>query len=286
MKVAVLGCGPAGLLAAKAAEDRDCEVEILSHKVISPIGGAQYIHKSIPGVTGGEGESVPIEFTRVGNREGYAEKVYGSPDAECSWDSFSYGVFPAWSMRAAYRKLFQHFADRIEQNIIEPGDVAALAEKYDLILSSVPRNRMCSDDGEHHRFDGQPILLARGAKVEMDNIVVYNGRKQDDWYRTSVIFGNAWTEFSAHCLKIPASDLLPDEWRGRIVKGIKPLDTNCDCHTDHENFFYIGRFGRWKKGVLVTDAYDDACEILDEIGSALAGTSDAFEATSGPGWPE
>jgi threonine dehydrogenase-like Zn-dependent dehydrogenase len=51
IKVLVLGCGPAGLLAAERLEREGADVRIAAKKVKSIMPGAQYLHMSIGGVT-------------------------------------------------------------------------------------------------------------------------------------------------------------------------------------------------------------------------------------------
>ena len=58
MNVAVLGCGPAGLIAAWAAEQAGADVQIYSKKVQSIIPGSQYLHGPIPGVSSPYAEGV------------------------------------------------------------------------------------------------------------------------------------------------------------------------------------------------------------------------------------
>ena len=64
MKVAVLGCGPAGLFACHAAVRGGAEVDVYSQKKRSEIGGAQYLHQHVPDVTGTEPEAM-ITFAQM-----------------------------------------------------------------------------------------------------------------------------------------------------------------------------------------------------------------------------
>jgi hypothetical protein len=277
MRVAILGCGPAGLLAAHAAKERDCEIEIFSKKEMSPIGGAQYIHEAIPGITEEDPDAL-VSFARVGFAGGYAHKLYGDKDAPTSWESFSTGEFPAWSMQMAYQRLWKQFEPLIKDQPVDSSDVYALSYEFDLVFSSIPRPSLCNVG--HHAFRSQPIVLTQGSLIKARNVVLYSGRPEDAWYRTSDLFGFGWTEFSEHKAPEPLLRLTAQD---RIYKGFKPLEHNCDCLRDLENVHHIGRFGKFEKGVLVSHAYRDTQTRImnwmepmtgDEVDSLLLGDPD------------
>src|SRR3546814_7896241 len=51
VKVLILGCGPAGLIAAHAAKRMDADFIVMSKARKSFMNGAQYLHAPIPGVS-------------------------------------------------------------------------------------------------------------------------------------------------------------------------------------------------------------------------------------------
>lgn len=248
MKVAVLGCGPAGLMAAHAVHRAASEVHIYSKKVRSPMGGAQYLHKPIPDITGSKGQGT-ITYCKVGTAACYAEKVYGDRTMKTSWELFE-GVVRAWSLAEAYGKLCMRYWNLVEDRELYPQDVPELCEAYDLVVSTIPASLLCERRDEHS-FLGQGVVLVPKAKVQVNNLVLYNGRpaNQDPWYRTSRIFDEGWTEYSI--------DHAPKSYgvQPGAVRGIKPLRHTCTCHDSRLNFVRQGRFGRWEKGVLTHDAY-------------------------------
>jgi hypothetical protein len=257
MKVLILGCGPSGLLAAYAADERGYDVRIASKKIKSVIPGAVYLHEPVEGLTASmpDGE---VEFIKRGDRRGYAAKVYGSPDARCSWDSFPEGTRPAWSMFAIYDKLWKLYNDRIENVDID----AKLADEYernifDLVISTIPAPIICSNS--EHKFPQQRIyLLDKSVDSGLVNGILYNGDPRDHWYRTSNIFGSQATEST-----IPFEEDLIDIFKAKTAIGFKPLWNDCDCHP-HIN--RIGRYGRWTKGILVHQAYNHTVQLLEEQG--------------------
>lgn len=263
MNVAVLGCGPSGLLAAHAARELGCAVTVMSRKEKSPILGGQYLHIEVPGITG---KADSVTYVKVGDAEGYSNKVYGAPDVPCF--RFPEGEYPAWSMTEAYDNLWGVWESLIQERDIEPDDMATLCDTYDAVLTTLPRYHMCYR--HDHNFESQGIIVVQGASFmasAIENLVLYSGRDRDRWYRTSNLFGHETTEWSKASIDQGENVPMPvpfTEGGADVVHGIKPLRTDCDCHDEHDNLHQLGRFGVWKHGVLVSDAYEDAKAILQQ----------------------
>lgn len=253
MKIAILGYGPAGLIAAKTLYDEGhTDLDIIGAGPKSVIGGAQYLHE--PVLNQHQEPEGEITFVKIGGREGYADKVYGDADVSTSWDHYE-GVVPAWGLLPAYDVLWDHFADNLIHDTLNGLSLSMLNETgmYDLVLSSIPSHGLCLRPGEH-TFPRAKIVLAPVSPVHMSNVVVYSGREEDAWYRTSNIFGEAWSEFNV-ALSSKAqyfdSALTGRDEEGEQVlvqHGFKPLGTDCDCHP---NVVRIGRFGLWDRKVLL-----------------------------------
>jgi len=254
MKVCILGCGPAGLLAAYAAQARGCEVAIISTKVKSKIPGAVFLHEAIPGLTSVISDG-SVRFIKHGTRRGYAAKVYGNMDADCSWDLFVEGVRPAWSMFKLYDELWAQFESRIHEEVINAVAVDRyLYAGFDLLISTIPAPYLCHND--EHKFDSQTIyVLDKTVDPSLENGIVYNGSFADNWYRTSKLFGAEATEAT-----VPFDPNLISALGAKEATGYKPLKTNCDCLPQVER---VGRFGRWEKGILVHHAYKQTVRILE-----------------------
>lgn len=250
MDVAVLGCGPAGLLAAHAAKQEGArEVGVFSLRQKSMISGAQYVHEAIPGLTAASPDAL-IRYIKHGTRAGYATKVYGSPDAPCSWDHFESGEVHAWQMEKVYDALWDEWYDEIQDGRVDAGDIAILLDDYDLVISAIPKTQTCIRD---HDFRWKNVWIAdyNSLPYETDNVILYNGDPLDHWYRASRLFGHDSTEST-------------DPMTG-AKRGMKPLSNDCDCWKE---ITYVGRFGKWEKGVLVHHAYRDAigaCRALQQV---------------------
>lgn len=255
MTVCILGCGPAGLLSAYAAEQRGWDVVILSRKVKSPIPGAVFLHEPIPGLTAPTPDGV-VKFVKHGNKEGYAAKVYGYMDADCSWDLFPEGERPAWSMFSLYDQLWERFHDRIADVMISTIQmVQILCGGFDVVISTIPAPFLCYND--KHTFDSRAIhVLNKTVDPSLDNAIVYNGGWDDMWYRTSKLFGAEATESTS-----PFDSEIIEQLGARPSNGYKPLTTDCNCYP---NVARVGRFGRWEKGILVHHSYKQTVQVLEE----------------------
>lgn len=253
MKVTVLGCGPAGLFAALAAERRGADVTILSIGTPSPINGAQWLQAPVSGVTDAI-EPRYISYIKLGTEDGYAQKAYGEPKAEVSWTDFAEGEYPAWSLKDAYELLWTHFVSRIEHHEVSPPEIKSLCSRADLVFCSIRADALCTHG--QHMFRGQPILVSSERQVDADEVIIYNGRERDPWYRASKLFGHHSTEY-----RVSAEGIVPTSAvENKLYEGIKPVTTDCDCHTENINFVRVGRFGKWRRGVLTDHAYHEAWE--------------------------
>jgi hypothetical protein len=245
MTVCILGCGPAGLLSAYAAERHGFKVVIMSKKVKSVIPGAVFLHEPIPGLTAPTPDDV-VNFVKHGDKAGYAEKVYGSPYAHCSWDLFPEGERPAWSMFSLYDQLWEWYQDRIFDTMINSRMMLRiLCAGFDAIISTIPAPFTCYN--REHVFESQAIyVLDKTVDPSLDNAIVY---------RTSKLFGSEATEST-----IPFDSAITKQLGARTSNGYKPMTTDCNCYP---NVGRVGRFGRWQKGILVHHSYDQTVGILE-----------------------
>jgi hypothetical protein len=256
--VAVLGCGPAGLMAAEgaaAAADRKNRVRVSVYSIRrkSDIHGAQYLHERIYPLT----YNAPHEqilYYKIGTSEGYAEKVYGDRRAAVSWNHFEQGLHAGWEMQSVYNRLW----DRWEKRIIPanfsihtvPLHEWAHAHGANVVISTVPLPQICKNPA--HSFPTRDIWITSKSSIVdgepcPENCVVYNGQPGDSWYRTSNLFGHESTEYSK---PVDGS-----------VRGVKVVGSNCDCvenfeqQSDGKALVTAGRWGKWQRGVLVHHAY-------------------------------
>jgi hypothetical protein len=253
-RVVVLGCGPAGLLAAHAASLNMADVQIFSIPQKSVISGAQYLHRSIPGLT--ESADGWITYMKTGSRDGYARKVYGVSSIPVSWDLWGQAESkPAWSMQKAYDVLWEMYKGSIVEFDVRLFDVVVLESlKADLYISSLPAPLLCHGG---HFFESVDMHIREGfsgAVTVPENTIIYNGHLHHPWHRASNLFGFKSMEYATR----PPDD----NGDSRLISGVKPTAHNCDCRPD---WLRVGRFGQWKRGVLVHHAFEEVELALQQV---------------------
>lgn len=237
--IAIIGCGPAGLLAAHAAVLGDLDPHMYSAEVKpSPNAKAVFLHRPIPDISSRTPDGL-ISFEKRGTAEGYAQKVYGSRDAPTSWGKFRAGAVPAWALAPAYEALWHLYRGTVRELVADPASVAGLVEDYPLVINTAPAYYLCH---ANHNFPTRDIWIRDGAQVGVrSNSMVYSGSPLDGWYRSADLFGVESTEFG-HPVR-------------NARHGIKVLESDCDCFPE---VVRAGRWGTWRPGVLIHHAFEVA----------------------------
>jgi hypothetical protein len=266
----ILGCGPAGLLAAHAATLRGYDPVIISNKNRSLIFAAMYLHRSIPHITPNAPE-LEIDVVKVGCREGYAENVYGDPTAPVSWDKFEPGPTPGWNMAKAYDALWKKYSDKIVDKNVNVGMLNRLASLSVPVFSTIPATHTCDDP--NHRFEKQKIWVLHGPAGRFmkkgigSDTMYYNGYTLDgrygmigfEWYRYSQLNGYQSWEYASDDPPRNLEAGKQQDGNMTLSLGYKPLRTDCDCHPGIRR---LGRFGRWDKSVLSHHVFEEVYDAL------------------------
>lgn len=252
MTVIIYGSGPAGLLAALAAEQTGNMDVVIHTNAQGPsiIRGAQYLHAPIPYLTKREPE-FHVHYSFKGTPENYAIKAYRDPTQPVSWERwYGRGEVPAWRMYDAYMRLYEKFQDKMV-----PGEITeerhkqlhALWSPYRVaFINTIPRHVFCDNEDHVFRSAEHWVRTETGSPVELPPHIIYSGSQNDEWHRMSW-FGNGDVSYEyGHA--VPQSERI-----------LKPLYTNCTCCPE---LIHVGRFGKWDKGQLVTDAYEEVIRAL------------------------
>lgn len=254
MKIMILGCGPAGLIAAHAAAKRGHDIAIASKPRKSRMNGAQYLHAPIP-----DANKLPeftINYQLAGDVDGYRDKVYGPmANIRVSPESLV-GQHPAWDIREAYDWLWDQYKNSIEVWEASPDHLLSRMRRVrpDHVISTVPAPLLCA---RRHEFDEARIWATEFAHGQIkNNTVLCQGSPEFGWYRSSRIQEYQNTEWPL--LYKPA----PDVAMSRVHEVVKPIRTNCNCFPAVTR---MGRYGKWQKGVLSHEAWTDTNDLLDRI---------------------
>lgn len=265
MNVIVLGCGPSGLVAAHAAVSAGCRrVVIYSRKQKSRILGAQFLHADIPGTNSPEPHFVNW-IHRSGDDglyrpEDYLRKVYGPAwDEVVSPEMHNHGQ-QAWDLREVYRHLYSRFEPDIVDWYYSASALNVLGQKLAyrgrnfLVVNTLPRKMLCQKPTEHEFTytkiwamgdDPENSRYCSVSPSIPDFTIEYNGNEAPAWYRVSKIFGYTTMEWPGHGPKPPLAG---------VVAVNKPVATTCTCWP---GVVHVGRYGQWRKGVLLHHVYDD-----------------------------
>jgi hypothetical protein len=260
MKVLVLGCGPAGLLATYAAEQfGSTQVIILSVKRPSRLHGCQFLHEPIPGLTL---SATTVQYTVRGTAEDYARKVYGTDRPPVVSPQLYAGERSAWDIREMYRQLWERYEPLIIDSRFSAFDLSLILEEFhpDRVISTVPRSLVCQR-GAEHLFRSQRCWALGDAPEEGQRVplacpedtVICDGTRQTSYYRLSRVFGYTTVEWSGAQRRPPLSGICTFD---------KPLSTDCDCWPE---WSFFGRYGRWKKGELVHQVYPQTLAVLGGV---------------------
>jgi len=234
--ILVLGCGPAGLLVAHACVLEGWKVHILSEKNPSYIAGAQYLHSSIPEITDEEPDG-ELSIIKVGSPKNYSMKVYGG-EQQTSWNRLGEGRYGIWNLRSAYTKLWNMYENDIHNGLVLPRFLEKMSQDYKAIFSTIPLRALFPSAN----FKSVSVWISQETRCS-EMTLVYNGDLRDGWYRSSNIFGHAFVEWPSEVEG--ATRILKPTWKDIVNPYVGKL-------------FLFGRYGQWKRDVLVDDAFREA----------------------------
>jgi len=252
MRVAVLGCGPAGLLAAETVQDMGHTVRIFSRKLKSPIAGAQFMHEPVSRYCT-DTPDLQITVIKSGTPEGYAENVYNNSAAKTSWERFEEGTEYGWDMKRVYDKMWEYWDPFIVETELDHHTIRSLLERYNKVISTLPLRWLCYDS--KHQFKQQTVHIKHGPSVGIipgvndHDIMYYNGHIPEDggkaWYRYSQLSRYSAWEYSEHNFMPKQLSMDPDSFTSIGIS--KPISTDCDCY---DGLIRVGRYGEWDKEKL------------------------------------
>lgn len=287
MTIAILGCGPTGLIAAHACATKGVGFVVLSKKRKSQLFGSQYLHEPIPGIIREE-EGEAVKYINIGSPEEYRRKTHGK-----FWDGI---VAPeefetdhrAWNIREAYDRLWR----RYNQNIIDysismrtkglhgepdysmehPAKVLQRDldsnDVFEMIISTVPR-KIWATHGEDYVYSegwafGDAPEEGKFVPWGIEDMTIHcNGDPDVGYNRLSKVFGYTTVEWPI--------DTADDPALVGATKFLKPLRYNWNhkgppSPVNNDRWLHVGRYGKWMKGVVVTDAWHDVNKRLESLG--------------------
>lgn len=247
MEVAILGCGPAGLLAAHAVTKAGHRPVIFSRYEKSTISGAQFLHRPVEDATLPE-EAFDITFQMSGDEAGYVSRLYRDHgQVDSSWKNYQDGErVVAYPMATTYDRLWSKYRSRIEEVDLDLGQIRRIYMDHPEVVSTIPRGYLASDD-QASKFRSATVHIGVNDVYGMslpENTIWYNGSNYDDGndvYRASNIQGITSGEY-----------VKPQDHTHPVVKPIRFEGVD-----EFPDIFKVGRYGRWDKRQLAHSAYSE-----------------------------
>lgn len=249
MNAAILGAGVDGLLAAHACVAAGLQPTVFSRKVKTKLGGAQYLDRPVPDLNNATNPDTIIFHRVAGDELGYRRKVYGPGDdvvEESEFVEVYNGMRePAWSLRRAYNRLWDMWEEEIVDKEITANFVRKVREDFDLVFSTVPLMSICSHrNGNFHNFYLRQSLIAPVMLEKLvGDCVLWDGTKNRSWFRMSLVFGEAATEWATGA-PVPTMD--------KLMKITTPISSDCDCWPD---IVRVGRNGAWSRKEQTSEVF-------------------------------
>ena len=251
--VSIIGSGPAGLLAAHAADTLGWDFRILSQVKKSNLLGCQYLRNAVPGMT--EEKPIVINCHLEGTPEEYRTKMYGS-DTTGVKDNENYEDNRyAWDLRTAYDKLWIAYGKELRYWFVQPDDLDLL-RGTDVVISTVPRPTW-AEPGDV--FNSYTIWVACDEPYEgipapfrpEPSTIIRDGTSDVGWYKASNVFGHSAVEWP-EATKPPLT---------RLHKVTRPLGHNSTAASD---IHHLGSYGAWDRSELASNVYEQALKVLAE----------------------
>lgn len=243
-KIAILGNGVSGILAAKALKDSGIkEFDIITKQNGTPkIRGFFLLHDNC---NFGGMEKVSFKVEQLGEEKVYKDKLSYGKSISSSWKRglesyFIVGYNP-------YPSIIQEWYDnkhRVVNYQICPGDLKLLFYDYDWVISTIPPNSL------YENCDlGYFKIWVKDEPADGENYYArYFGTKDTDKTRESQLWGRKSIEYA-----------IKKEGAREVIKPVIAHNL-----PKNDNLTLVGRKGQWNKNILAHQVY---YHILDEINS-------------------
>ena len=249
--VLILGSGPSGMLAAHGASQCGYEVTILDkdpdksrktsglfylHDSCDLLIDSMIIHQDILGAEGLSSEEI---------EQKYCSKVYGGKYCleGLSISNLKSSVL-GYNPTQAIERLWDLYGHRIVRQ-----EVKSIfgAQRYSdgKIISTIPAPVFYPLE----RFESVQVYVRIGESPKNEAFVFYSVSPNHSWYRTSGVFGTFTQEFASLVDAESEYSLLEIVPVTKVIGGFSPPSSN--------RILFTGRYGAWKKKMLVSDVYYD-----------------------------
>ena len=275
--VAVLGCGPSGLLAVHTCRQNGIPAFAFSKGAEkSVIYGAQYLIKPVGGVTFSQ-SMISHKLRPSATMQEYLAKTHGEylshDQIKQEFQHFDISEHAGWDIRKAYKRLWYLYGSYVRPlNLVVPVKRGHAIDsflnhidvsQFSLVISTVPRKlwRQPGDEFVYSQGWATSGTLADTITLGFpNNHVAYDGSGDVHWNRASRIFGFSTVEWPWNNGNLPPYG--NEESRAQIAKIVKPLRHKVSCQNGEAlidggpPWVFAGRYGAWEKKYFATDVID------------------------------
>ncbi len=258
MRIAILGAGPSGMMAAHAASECGNYVDIFDAdpNKSKRNAGVFFLHDSC---------NLPLTPTSIQQRllgaEGqsdesvasaYGHKVYGVPSVKSSvLQVRSHLWVMGFNSGEAINMLWDLYGNQVQNKAIQGlNDIGGLLREYDKVISTIPLHHIYSGLD----YESATLWVKSGQAPEDESWILYNINENCDWYRCSAIWGTFTMEYGAGHIPIRRDGY--NYFEVTKVVGRR----NIPAHS--ERLLFTGRYGAWDKTILTHTVYDRVLEWL------------------------
>jgi len=260
-KVAIIGLGPTGSFAAKAAYDQGCEVDIFATQTPAVPPGAFWLHW-IPQDVTKKFKPEEILITASGNARDYVMRQWQGnyPSSFPENDMTEEGYNPADILP---NLVPAECTLNLISTPLSDEDVADLASGYGLVFQT-----FATKESKQQQPALVPYCAAAKFGTNHDtNIVWYNGTKRGLFVRTARLFGNDFVEFPKRMELPEVTEIMKRSgMTGYDVTVLKDIDPRTKpWQSPDTNIKLLGRFAEWDRSVLSHDAYNKVTKYIKEF---------------------
>jgi hypothetical protein len=261
-KIAVIGLGPSGAFAAKAAHDMGCDVDIYTTTTNKMPPGATWLHWLPEDVTS-RFTPTQIYIMGKGTEKEYVKRQWGSDKI-----SSSFPKKPVWEAGFNPTEVLDVLVPDACHTHIVPHpmsdvDVKDLSRGYDLVFQTFATQ-------ESKNFQPPLVSFVAAASIGRSdpekNFVVYNGTKDGIVVREAQLFGNHFLEFPKNMSIQEVRELHPDDGKHSYI-SLKDLDASTKPWLEDKSskVKLVGRWAQWDRKVLSHDAYKLVQKYIKEL---------------------
>jgi hypothetical protein len=258
MRIAIVGSGPSGMLAAHGASNCGHYVDIFDRDPDQSRrnSGVFFLHEDCDLAL----EPLTIRQVVLGNygmtsdqmAQAYGQKVYGQLGIQklSIMTAMRKPVITGFSSGPAIQRLWDLYGNQVQvQSFSKLIELDDLLKEYDKIISTIPAYIWFPS----FTFNNREVFIRHSEAPKHENFVFYTVNHHTPWYRCSAIDGTFTMEYDY--------GVETEEKSGYGLRKVTKVIGKAEL-PEIPNVLFTGRFGCWDKSFLSHRVYDHVIEWL------------------------